>query len=50
MKISIQQNEKVQIKFEGKINMEQEVIISKSDAKKLGEILTKEESQSFETE
>lgn len=50
MKIIIQQDNKVQIRFKGKINMCQEVVISKGDAEKLGEILTKGESQTFETE
>ncbi len=50
MKITIQQNEKVQIEFKGKINMCQEIVINKSDAKKLGAILAKGETQSFETE
>lgn len=50
MKIIVQQDEKVKITFQGKINMSQEVIISKDDARKLSEILTQAESKSFDTE
>lgn len=50
MKIIVQQTEKVKITFQGKINMSQEVVISKDDAQKLSEILAKQESESFDTE
>ena len=50
MKIVVEQSDKVQLKFEGKINMSQQIVISKADAQKLAQILTKGESSSFETE
>jgi len=50
MKISIQKNDLISIKFQGKINMKQEIMLSKNDAKKLGKLLTSGESTSFETE
>ncbi len=50
MKIIVQQGQKVKLIFQGKINMSQEVMISKDDAHKLSEILTKDESASFDTE
>lgn len=50
MKISVTQGEKVIIKFQGKINMSQEIAISQKDASQLGKILTDAETTSFETE
>jgi len=50
MKITVENIEKVQIKFEGKVNMSQEVSLSKEDAKKLGDILSNDQSESFETQ
>ena len=50
MKITVENIEKVQIKFEGKVNMSQEVSLSKEDAKKLGDILSSDKSESFETQ
>lgn len=49
MKIIIQHNEKVYIKFQGTINMTQEVSLDREDAKKLGELLVNSESTSFDT-
>ena len=49
MRIAITVEELVRLKFEGKINMSQEVVLNQEDAKKLGELLTKMESASFET-
>jgi hypothetical protein len=50
MTISIEVDEKVHLKFEGKINMSQEVVISRDDAKKLSDLLAKQQPDSFETE
>lgn len=50
MTISIQVEDQVQIKFQGKINMSQEVVISKKDAQQPAAALGKLESSSFETE
>lgn len=49
MKISVKQNKKTELKFQGKINMAQEVILDKKDAEKLGKILVGKKSSSFET-
>lgn len=50
MKITVKQTKMVQIKFVGKINMSQEIIISKRDAQKLSKILASEKASTFETE
>jgi len=50
MKITVEQNENTKIKFQGKINMSQEIILNKNNAKKLGQILLDEKSEEFETE
>lgn len=47
MKISVKQNKKVSIRFQGKLNMSQEMVLSKSTAKKLGKILTGKKSATF---
>jgi len=49
MKISVNQTSKVKIRFEGKINMNQEVILDRKDAQKLGEILVSKKQFSFKT-
>ncbi|MEM2915773.1 MAG: hypothetical protein QXT19_00200 [Candidatus Woesearchaeota archaeon] len=49
MNISVETNGKVVIRFKGKVNMSQEVLLSKADAKRLGEILSAGKSESFET-
>lgn len=49
MKVSVSQTAKVKIRFEGKINMNQEVILNKKDAQKLGEILVNKKQSSFKT-
>ena len=50
MKIVVGQGEKVSIKFHGKANMMQEVHLNKEDAKKLGQILSNETSETFESQ
>ena len=49
MKIFVHQAAKVKIRFEGKINMSQEVVLDKKDAQKLGEILLGKRQSSFKT-
>lgn len=49
MTISIDVKEQVRIKFQGKINMSQEVVLHPEDAKKLGELLSTLTPTSFET-
>jgi hypothetical protein len=48
MKISIKQGKKVNLRFQGKINMIQEVTLSKNSAEKLGRILIGKKPSSFE--
>ncbi len=50
MKVSVETNERVVIKFKGKVNMSQEVVMSKNDAKRLAGILSAGKSESFETD
>jgi hypothetical protein len=49
MKISVRQATKVRIRFEGKVNMSQEVVLDKKDAQKLGEILVNKKQSFFKT-
>jgi hypothetical protein len=49
MKVSVRQATKVRIRFDGRINMNQEVILEKKDAQKLGEILVNKKQSSFKT-
>ncbi|MEM4247132.1 MAG: hypothetical protein QXR48_02715 [Candidatus Woesearchaeota archaeon] len=49
MNVAVETDEKVVIRFKGKMNMSQEVVLSKADAKHLGEILSAGKSESFET-
>ena len=51
MKVTIQrEGDNKRIKFAGKINMAQEIVLSEEDTKKLAEALTSEEDTSFDTE
>lgn len=49
MRIAVNIAEKVNILFEGLINMKQEITINKEDAKKLGKILLSDKSEEFNT-
>jgi len=49
MNISVESVKEVVIKFKGKVNMSQEVVLSKSDAKRLAGIISAEKTESFET-
>lgn len=49
MKIYVNYSDKVKIRFEGKKNMSQEIVLSKKDTQKLAEKLASKKSSSFET-
>jgi hypothetical protein len=48
VRISVKLGKKVNLRFQGKVNMTQEVTLSKSSAEKLGRTLISKKPSSFE--